>query len=214
MPVDETGSNPFSPNTNPAPRPGVFSRVHHALLAPPRFDAFPIADTTTAATPTDIDHGPQEDVSARTPQPAPQFPPRPTQLNREAVEPQLARLFLDALAGMRDIAELLGQPIGPGAHQNVKAVSARDPVRVNASTSAQLVLPKNSGRRGLLIYSEAGTATMYLGFGNGTSLTTLNYVLQIAAGSFFSLGGPPFYGGEVSALFASAAGAVVFTELT
>lgn len=213
MPLDEA-PGPFSANTNEPERVGTLTRMRNALLAPPRYDAFP-RDTTTGAVTGDVDHGPMNDASARTPEPRPQQVPPLTPAQREAAEPQLARLLLDALAGMRDLASVLAPAqVGPGVHTNIKGVAARDSIRVAAATSAQLVLPKNSGRRGLIIYTETGSAQLYLGFSNGTNLTTLTYALQIGPGAFFSLGGPPYYGGEISALWASATGAALFTELT
>lgn len=213
MPVDEA-PGPFSANTNEPHEAGVLTRVRHALLAPPRFDAFP-RDTTTAAPIGDVDHGPMGDASARTPEPRPQMPPAPTRANLEAAEPQLARLLLDALAAMRDLGtQLAPAPVGPGVHTNIKGVAARDPIRVAAQTSPVLVLPKNSGRRGLIIFSEPSSSVLYLGYGNGTSLTTLNYVAQIVAGQLYSALQSPCYGGEISLLWAGTTGNALVTELT
>lgn len=213
MPLDEQPSNPFSVNANEPHAPGLLARARSALLAPIAAPAFP-TDTTTGAVTGDVDHGPQNDASARTPEARPQVAPPPTPANREAAEPQLARLLVDALAAVRELGMMLAPaPIGPGAHLNTRAVSAYPTVRIAAATSPQLVFPKNSGRRGFTVYSEPTTSIAYLGLCEPNSLTTLNYLCQIQPGQLYELPGPPYYGGVVAILFAGTTGSVVATEL-
>lgn len=162
----------------------------------------------------DYDHGAQEDDAVRThtPQPPLQRPPAQTPMQHEAGE-QLGALIVEALQSMRDLGALLAPAGTGGPLLNVRSVAAFSQ-RVSATTTPTLALGKNSGRRGAFIYSETGTATCYLGLCTPNQLTTQVYAAQIVAGQLYEIPGAPYYGGEVSLLFASGAGAVVVTELT
>lgn len=178
-------------------RPGVLQRVFG--------EPFPGVTGTEDPIP-DVDAAPTAPTAPF------QLPPPRSHLDDNAVE-SLGQLLVESLAAMRDLSTL-AEPLGPGAVHSTSAVYASPSIRVAAQTTPQLVLPRNSGRRGMFVFSEPGTATCYLGLSEGNDLTTLTYAVQIVAGQLYELPGPPYYGGPIAVLFAAATGNVLVTELT
>lgn len=81
---------------------------------------------------------------------------------------------------------------------------------VASSGSNVLLLAKNLGRKGGVIFNES-TAILYVLLGSGTSSTT-NYTGQVGAGVYFQI--PSNYVGPISGIWASANGFARITEFT
>lgn len=80
---------------------------------------------------------------------------------------------------------------------------------VTASIVPDTIVQANGGRRSLILYNE-GAATAYVKL--GTSVTTTNYTSRLGVGGSFII--PEGYTGPIAAVFSTALGNMLVTELS
>lgn len=80
--------------------------------------------------------------------------------------------------------------------------------RVSSSATSVTLKAVNTGRRTLSIFNDSG-AVLYVKY--GTTASTTDYSVQVAAGAYFEAP-QPCYRGRVDGIWASADGAAQVTE--
>lgn len=82
--------------------------------------------------------------------------------------------------------------------------------RVTSSATVVTLKAANTSRRGLYIFNES-TSLVYIKF--GSTATSTDYTVRVAAGGYFELP-TPVYNGIVTGIWASANGAAQVTEVS
>jgi len=100
--------------------------------------------------------------------------------------------------------------ISGGAGGAANAVSTTGtPISVDSSSSAVLILPANTNRKGVTIFNNS-TATLYLALGFTASLTS--FTVKITASSYYEV--PYYFIGVISGIWNAVNGNALITELT
>ena len=83
--------------------------------------------------------------------------------------------------------------------------------RVASSATVVTLIASNASRRGLFIYAEAATATLYVKF--GSAATNTSYTVALPPGAYFEMPARPIYTGIVTGIWSSVDGAAQVTEI-
>jgi hypothetical protein len=87
------------------------------------------------------------------------------------------------------------------------------PRAVTAQVTPGVLLPDNQHRKGVSVFN-ASASTLYLGLFSNQLLTTSLYTTQIPPNTLYEMPTSPLYKGEISAIWASANGNALVTEMT
>lgn len=110
-----------------------------------------------------------------------------------------------------NVGRVVAVDSGGAASVRERATSTATLANVSATTSSTTIKTSNTARRGLWIWNDSATATLYVDLSGGTASAT-SCSFSIAPGGVWEMPAP--FTGTITGIWSAASGAARVTELT